>query len=181
MSNVTRPFSASNLAIRQTTHEGEEYSRWRVLGRDFIVNRNANVVAQCQCGCVAAVKIADLLAGRSKSCGCLAIEVNTKHGEGSCRRNEQSRLFNCWRNMKQRCTNPRRKDYRWYGAKGVQVCGEWAEDFAKFKEWAIEAGYQEDLTLDRVDASRDYEPDNCRWIPFSENLARSRRKKKVMT
>lgn len=178
MSNVTRPFIASNLAVHKTTHEGEEFNRWRVIGRAFIVNRNANVVARCRCGTIAAVKIADLLAGRSKSCGCLAIDINTKHGEGSCRRNEQSRLFNCWRNMKQRCTNPKRKDFRWYGQKGIQVCREWSESYKQFKEWADGAGYREDLTLDRIDENKNYEPANCRWIPFSENLERSRRRKR---
>lgn len=178
MSNVSRPFSASNLAIHQSTHEGEEFNRWRVLGRAFIVNRNANVVARCQCGAVTAVKIADLVAGRSKSCGCLAIDTNTKHGDGSCRRNEQSRLFNCWRNMKQRCLNPKRRDYRWYGAKGVKVCQEWLNDFSEFKRWSLANGYDETLTLDREDESKHYEPANCRWIPFSENLERSRRKKR---
>lgn len=65
--------------------------------------------------------------------------------------------------MKQRCLNPSRADYANYGAKGVTICSEWME-FSAFAKWAYGCGYNDSLTLDRIDPYGDYEPDNCRWV-----------------
>ncbi len=76
-------------------------------------------------------------------------------------------LYNVWQTMKQRCNNPNCRGYQWYGARGVRVCEEW-QDIENFYRWAINNGYREGLTLDRIDTTGDYEPKNCRWITMSE-------------
>lgn len=81
---------------------------------------------------------------------------------------KNERLYSIWRNMKRRCNEPNRKDYKYYGGKGIKVCEEWSQSYAAFKEWAISNGYSDELTIDRIDFSKNYEPKNCRWIPFSE-------------
>ena len=84
-----------------------------------------------------------------------------KHGDA--KRGQFARLYRIWHNMKQRCYNPNYKDYKWYGAKGIQICEEWKE-YSSFKEWAIANGYQDNLTIDRKDGDKNYCPENCRWI-----------------
>ena len=79
----------------------------------------------------------------------------------------QTRLYRIWSNMKTRCENPNRKDYKRYGQRGVKVCEEWS-DFLTFYEWAINNGYKDGLTLDRIDANSNYEPSNCRWATAKE-------------
>lgn len=75
--------------------------------------------------------------------------------------------------MRQRCENSAASNYQWYGGKGILVCEDWI-DYARFREWALDSGYADDLEIDRIDASGNYEPGNCQWITKSENVRRSR-------
>lgn len=86
----------------------------------------------------------------------------TKHGK--CR----TRLYHIWNGMKMRCSNHRNIAYKYYGAKGVSVCDEWRDDFIPFYEWAMANGYQDSLTLDRIDTDGNYCPENCRWATNKE-------------
>lgn len=79
------------------------------------------------------------------------------------------RIRNIFKTMIVRCNNPKSKDYKWYGAKGVYVDTCWTTNPASFEEWAITHGYKDDLTIDRIDSNGNYTPDNCQWIPAEEN------------
>ena len=94
-----------------------------------------------------------------------------------------SRLQQIYYDMKTRCYNTKSKHYKWYGAKGITICAEWldtspilsvgrgrpySKGFIAFKEWALANGYTEDLTIDRIDVSKGYSPDNCRWATMKE-------------
>ena len=79
------------------------------------------------------------------------------------------RLCVIFKGMLDRCYNPKERTYRWYGAKGIKVCDEWIQNPRSFEEWALDNGYQDGLTVDRIDESKDYSPDNCRWITLSDN------------
>lgn len=68
-----------------------------------------------------------------------------------------------------RCYNPNDKSYRWYGAKGIKVCHEWLQDRLSFEDWALNNGYQDGLTIDRIDEDKDYCPENCRWVTLANN------------
>lgn len=87
------------------------------------------------------------------------------HGD-SCR-GKETRLYSIWRNMKSRCTNPNKSDYKYYGAQGIGFCEEWS-DYVTFKKWATSNGYADNLFLDRRDGTKGYCPDNCRWITMKE-------------
>ena len=77
-------------------------------------------------------------------------------------------------NMISRCYDKNAKDYRYYGAKGIKVCSAWKQSLASFCVWALLNGYENNLTIDRKDSSKNYSPDNCRWVPMSvQNRNRS--------
>lgn len=86
---------------------------------------------------------------------------NYKHG------GRGTRLYGIWKAMRQRCHDPHCNRYHIYGGKGITICPEW-DDFACFRQWAYENGYDYKLSLDRIDGNGNYEPSNCRWATILE-------------
>lgn len=123
---------------------------------------------KCHCGELFEKYGKSVAAGNILSCGCVKNKGNTTHGDS------QTRLYHIWSHMKARCYNPNTEFYYCYGELGVTVCDEWKGDFAAFRGWAIKNGYQEDLSIDRIDAFGNYEPSNCRWADW-ETQARNKR------
>ena len=75
----------------------------------------------------------------------------------------KTKLYSVWKTMKYRCSNKNNHKYKNYGGRGIKVCDEW-KDYSLFRTWALSNGYQDDLTIDRVDVDGNYEPNNCRWV-----------------
>lgn len=142
---------------------GQRFGRITVLHRADDSRKWACI---CDCGREFDVFTSHLISGRSKSCGCLRREVSAQRAtrHGFCR----EPLHYVWKTMRQRCGNPRNKDYKYYGARGVHVCTEWDDDYLKFRGWALANGYVAGLTIDRIDTYGDYAPGNCRWITIQE-------------
>lgn len=105
------------------------------------------------------------------SCGCaqkekaslMVKERNFKHGYSG------TRLENIYNDMRSRCYNPKDKNYPRYGNLKIGICPEWKER-KNFYEWAITNGYRDDLTIDRIDNSKGYSPDNCRWVTQADQM-----------
>lgn len=82
---------------------------------------------------------------------------------------ENDRISGIYWKIIDRCYKPSDRSYRWYGAKGIKVCEEWLNNPLSFEKWALENGYQDDLSIDRLDETKNYCPENCWWIPMKEN------------
>jgi hypothetical protein len=147
---------------------------------------NRQVRCLCDCGNEKICRAASLIQGRTKSCGYSRLGMGLRDskpcgGTIHRRRNQKrpDRLYRIWVAMKQRCYNPKNRAFHFYGGRGIKVCEEWLNSSKKFSEWAINNGYREDLSIDRIDVNGDYEPSNCRWATSVEqNLNRRPRKSK---
>ena len=74
----------------------------------------------------------------------------------------KTRLYTIWKDMKQRCYDPKHVAFPRYNGKGIYICEEWLK-FENFRDWAFANGYEENLTLDRINGNDIYKPENCRW------------------
>ena len=110
---------------------------------------------KCDCNTDCFYTYHALISGNNSSCGCL-VEENRHY----C---SDTRLYETWCNMKARCTNPKNTAYHNYGGKGISICKDWEFSFVNFKEWAMNNGYTDELTIDRINSKGNYEPSNCRW------------------
>jgi len=153
---------------------GKKFGRLSVVGIDDRNTRKTYYYCVCDCGNMKSVRSDGLTSGAVQSCGCLKKEqdrinltANHKH------KMSHTRIYEIWQGMKGRCYNPHDARYGRYGGRGITVCDEWKEDFATFYDWAINNGYSDKLTIDRIDNDKGYSPDNCRWADY-ETQCRNR-------
>lgn len=155
---------------------GQRFGRLTVLHR-VLPNKDGPAVWRCHCDCGKETDVvsSSLKNGHTKSCGCIRAEsiksIATIHGK------RQTRLYRIWLSMKNRCNNPNYHHYDRYGGRGIVVCDKWQSNFQAFWEWAMANGYQDDLSIDRIDNDKGYSPDNCRWATAKEqanNLSSNR-------
>lgn len=153
---------------------GQRFGRLTVIKRIGTKYHQSLWLCKCDCGNTKEVICQNLKHGSVRSCGCLLNEarkkvgisndigkLNYRHGDFG------THLYGIWNAMKNRCLNTKSNGYKWYGARGIKVCDEWL-DYTNFKQWAIKNGYNDGLSIERVDVNGNYEPSNCIWIKKRE-------------
>lgn len=149
--------------------KGAVFGRLEVLDIKESSDKKLFAVCRCECGNSIEININRLTRKRKpvKSCGCLRLEAvhksKTKHGEaGGLIVGKRTKLYRTWSNIKSRCYNPNVRSYHDYGDKGISMCDEWLHNYVAFRDWAMENGYSDELTIDRIDTDGNYCPENCR-------------------
>ena len=126
-------------------------------------------LCQCDCGNLKEVRTDGLTRGTTKSCGCLKVENSYKNLTDKYQfkpkyKVRNRKLYFVWRDIKMRCDDISNKRY---GGRGITICNEWL-NFDNFALWALNNGYKEGLSIDRINNDGNYEPSNCRWVTMKE-------------
>lgn len=148
--------------------QGEMFGRLRVLR---LIGRNRHGSAKwscrCECGQTVVRTTSDLRAGRRWHCGC----QTPSHGQA--RTGKSSPEHQAWVNMRQRCVNPKNRNWKHYGGRGIRVCERWAS----FENFFADVGRRpsDEHTLERKNNDKNYEPDNCVWATQKQQSRNTRR------
>lgn len=159
---------------------GQKFGYFTVVGFGETRERNNGKLVRtwdcvCVCGNHRYLTTHEVTTEKRKSCGCKQKEFRVKsatiHGDS------HTRLHNTWSGMRARCYTKSDYHYKWYGERGIKMCDEWKDNYVAFKEWALQNGYDENLTIDRIDNDGNYCPENCRWVTMKVQSNNTRRNK----
>ena len=171
-SELKRRRKSCGCKTRLVDLSGRRFGRLIVLERAESKNGSTYWKCICDCGTEKEICASHLSSGKIVSCGCLSVErfskINKTHGMSN------TRIYNIWCGMKTRCYDKNCESYKNYGDRGITICREWLDDFMNFYNWAMDNGYSDDLSIDRINVNGNYEPDNCRWSTRKEQSCNTR-------
>lgn len=128
--------------------------------------RKAFWLCRCDCGNYKTFVAQQLKENKAYSCGC--VNFYEKHGM------HDTRIYKIWNSLLGRCYTISSGGYKNYGGRGISVCDEWRNDFMTFHNWAMGSGYNDTLTIERIDVNGNYEPNNCKWITIKQQSRNKR-------
>lgn len=137
------------------------------------VNAHAQALWECRCDCGSVViKCVTAFNNGAKQCTKQCpLGVHVRHGATT--HTTKTKEYAAWVSMKQRCLNPRARNYKYYGARGITVCPEWVESFDAFMSYVGYAPEGNRISIDRIDNNGNYEPGNVRWAtPYQQVMNR---------
>ena len=138
-----------------------------VIGRVFIKNKRKYIVINCKCGEIFIRRSDNIpIDGLCRDCS-----VKKSHKTNI----RKHRLYKLHDNIKSRCYNKNCPQFKYYGELNIKMCDEWKNDYVSFYKWAYDNGYDDSLTLDRIDPKGDYTPLNCRWVNNNIQAQNTRR------
>lgn len=160
---------------------GKKFNMLTVVKRLTNQGKYARYFCLCDCGKTRIVLGQNLRSGRVKDCGCISQKLKKLHLSQKLKTHgfSKTRLYSIWLGIRDRCSRVKNQDYYLYGGRGIKVCDEWNSDFLTFRNWALNNGYNDNLSIDRIDPDGNYEPNNCRWITLTEQTYNKRNTRKV--
>ena len=160
---------------RVEVKEGERYGRLTIIREvepaGSSHKRVRRFLCRCDCGNEIICRLPNLKSGTTKSCGCYRKFVSSNRRD--CHHLKNTRIYRIWCGMKRRCYNKHNEHFDRYGGRGIIVCDEWKTDFMNFYDWAMSNGYDDKLSIDRINNEGNYEPSNCRWANQKQQIVNS--------
>ena len=135
---------------------------------------------RCDCGTEKEISGYNVVKGLTISCGSCEYHAKEISDRSKTHGLSDTRFYEQYRGMLKRCYDSNAINYRDYGGRGITVCEEWRNDPGAFLTWALENGWAEGLTLDRIDNDGPYCPTNCRWVT-AHDQSRNKRSNLLLT
>jgi hypothetical protein len=172
---ILDPDKSKRKCKKHNLKVGQKQYYLTILETKLKKNGKSALKVICDCNNIFIIERGNFTSGNVKSCGCMRGKLISKHrtihGDSkNCKQpSKYKRLYRIWHGMKDRVLTPRKeKDKKNYMNKGITICNEWRDSYVSFKDWALNNGYEDHLTIDRVNNNEGYYPENCRWATMKE-------------